>query len=491
MRNHFAVDFSVDSPYSNKAVPKRRSSKAYDNASKDFKGILTSTTKSNQSRRTNGTEPKYASAIEKWDKNASKQGVSCEKTFAKKHDLTHDTVQEVEAEDNAVHQVIAEELDKEAVAYLAELTGMSIELIEKILNGEKEALALGEQNLLPEVQKLVTVLKDDLTLTASHKMMLLEKVEKLVNEMAISSVSDNGDMQQAAESTLKQLQQELAAIKQQLEGLANVHTLIQEGINEAAMQINMQEAQQRNMQEAQQQTAMQDSDGTEGESKEQTAVLGADAKASQEEGSEQKGDASEQKGSNLDKKFQVINLQTKEAGTQSDPVPFNDVIDAKGDVDNVETVTKAYRMSEGNKPDVFKQVVEHAKVVVHDGKSEMTVQLKPENLGKLSLEIVAERGVLVAKFVAESQQVKQIIEANLPQLKDALESQGLNVQGFSVSVGDNSAQREAFEKGVAGQARKNVKSGNQSMAAMGLEYEADYMVENPYQISDSRIDFIA
>jgi flagellar hook-length control protein FliK len=40
----------------------------------------------------------------------------------------------------------------------------------------------------------------------------------------------------------------------------------------------------------------------------------------------------------------------------------------------------------------------------------------------------------MAKFVAESQQVKQVLETNMLLLKDSLEKQGMNVQGFCVSV---------------------------------------------------------
>ncbi len=84
--------------------------------------------------------------------------------------------------------------------------------------------------------------------------------------------------------------------------------------------------------------------------------------------------------------------------------------------------------------EILNQVIEKAKVVLTADKSEMVMELKPESLGKLSLKVVTEQGIVMAKFVAENQQVKQVLETNMQLLKDSMEKQGLNVQGFSVSV---------------------------------------------------------
>lgn len=89
--------------------------------------------------------------------------------------------------------------------------------------------------------------------------------------------------------------------------------------------------------------------------------------------------------------------------------------------------------------EILNQVVEKAKVVLSAEKSEMVMDLKPDSLGKLALKVVTERGIVAAQFVAENQQVKEVLEANMQILKDALEKQGLAVQSFSVSVGQDQA----------------------------------------------------
>jgi flagellar hook-length control protein FliK len=104
----------------------------------------------------------------------------------------------------------------------------------------------------------------------------------------------------------------------------------------------------------------------------------------------------------------------------------------------VEAVQKAAARTPVTAKEIISQVMEKAKVVLTADKSEMVVDLKPDSLGKLSLKIVTENGSVMAKFVAESQQVKQILESNMNLLKDSLERQGMNVQGFSVSVRQDS-----------------------------------------------------
>lgn len=91
--------------------------------------------------------------------------------------------------------------------------------------------------------------------------------------------------------------------------------------------------------------------------------------------------------------------------------------------------------------EIINQVIEKAKVVLTGDKSEMVMDLKPDSLGKISLKVVTEHGIVMAKFVAESQQVKQVLETNMQLLKDSLEKQGLDVQGFSVSVRQESQNR--------------------------------------------------
>jgi len=94
--------------------------------------------------------------------------------------------------------------------------------------------------------------------------------------------------------------------------------------------------------------------------------------------------------------------------------------------------------------EILAQFLENAKIYLSEEKTEMVIVLKPESLGKLTLKIVTEDGILMGRFIAENQHVKQILESNMQFLRESLEKQGLNVQGFSVALRQDADGREGY-----------------------------------------------
>ena len=95
--------------------------------------------------------------------------------------------------------------------------------------------------------------------------------------------------------------------------------------------------------------------------------------------------------------------------------------------------------------EIIRQITERAAVVLTREKAEMVMELKPESLGRLSLRVVTENGIVMAKFVAENTQVQRLLESNMQLLRDSLEKQGIIVQDLSVSVRQDS--RQPYENG--------------------------------------------
>jgi flagellar hook-length control protein FliK len=90
--------------------------------------------------------------------------------------------------------------------------------------------------------------------------------------------------------------------------------------------------------------------------------------------------------------------------------------------------------------DVIRQVVQ--RMTLHsDGRtSSMQIKLKPEFLGNLRMEVVAENQQIMVRMTAENQTVKGIIEQNLHVLKAELQQHGLQIQKFDVFVAQDSDQ---------------------------------------------------
>lgn len=84
--------------------------------------------------------------------------------------------------------------------------------------------------------------------------------------------------------------------------------------------------------------------------------------------------------------------------------------------------------------DVFEQIVDKAKVMVKQNLSEMKLDLKPEFLGRMTIKVMVEEGVVTARFITDSPQVKQMLESNLNTLRQNLEMNGIKVEKTEVNV---------------------------------------------------------
>ncbi len=97
--------------------------------------------------------------------------------------------------------------------------------------------------------------------------------------------------------------------------------------------------------------------------------------------------------------------------------------------------------------EVNRQIIDKIKTDVQVGTSEINIKLAPENLGNITMKLKMENGIITANFIAESEQVKEIIESNFSSLEDTLRQQGVEVGELRVDVqaGGESPQ-EAFER---------------------------------------------
>lgn len=80
---------------------------------------------------------------------------------------------------------------------------------------------------------------------------------------------------------------------------------------------------------------------------------------------------------------------------------------------------------------------------------EVKMELHPESLGHLKIEIKVEGGVVRANILTENAMVRDTIDSNLPMLKSSLEGHGLRIDQLSVGVdqrqgGGNLAERNGF-----------------------------------------------
>lgn len=95
-------------------------------------------------------------------------------------------------------------------------------------------------------------------------------------------------------------------------------------------------------------------------------------------------------------------------------------------------------------------ILDKMHVMIKEGKQQANIQLSPPELGHLNLRLVMDQGHLQAHLATENPVAKELIEANMSQLRQQLAGLGFVVEEFSVQVGadgrDFTDQQEQFEK---------------------------------------------
>ncbi len=83
---------------------------------------------------------------------------------------------------------------------------------------------------------------------------------------------------------------------------------------------------------------------------------------------------------------------------------------------------------------VVRQVVKNVTLMVDAGKTAMSMQLKPEHLGRVSLDLQMEDSKMKLSLKVETEGAKQIVEGSISQLKETLNSQGITIEDIDIEV---------------------------------------------------------
>ena len=149
--------------------------------------------------------------------------------------------------------------------------------------------------------------------------------------------------------------------------------------------------------------------------------------------------------------------------------------------------------------EIVEQVIETIKVTVTADTSEMSIQLNPENLGKVNLSVVAKEGHITAQFVTENEMAKHALEAQIQQLKETLTEQGLKVDKVEVSVSDFSFQQggqASAEEQKENQRNEHAKQVHRSLNLADINDISDLTEEEELAVKIMRsnggqVDYIA
>ncbi len=147
---------------------------------------------------------------------------------------------------------------------------------------------------------------------------------------------------------------------------------------------------------------------------------------------------------------------------------------------NVESAVKGENVE---KNDLIEQVVQKIKYISRKDFSEIKIHLRPESLGKVVLRVIMDKEHVTAKLTTENNQVKEILESNLIELKNSLNEKGISVQSLSVSIGNN----ESWQNSNRNHQRKPLKQFNsKKWDSKDIDFNLDII--NPYSMEEAVLD---
>jgi flagellar hook-length control protein FliK len=154
-------------------------------------------------------------------------------------------------------------------------------------------------------------------------------------------------------------------------------------------------------------------------------------------------------------------LKADEATTNEQPAYNPATFSVEAATAKIEQAVKqAASQQSVNATDVIEQIMNHVKISSSGAQfNEIKMTLRPETLGDIVLRVITQNGIVMAQFEAENQRVKEALESNFNQLRDALQESGIKFSELSVFVRQDENERaNQFER-----ARQSVRNRAESV----------------------------
>lgn len=313
---------------------------------------------------------------------------------------------------------------KEELDAFSSAMGFSKELTSKLQE------MLGQNTLTKDVKEAFTLISQEMA-------ELDEKDRKLVKAVGKAFAKATG--KEVKETSVARDVQEAVDLKPRVGDDGDAGAMAKEDLKEA-------------MEDRRE--AMPESNARKGEAK--TMPKGAEAKADPAEGEAER---------DSDRTWRDFFGKLKDDGSQT-PKQFQAKTEnaeqaLKMGMTDIASKTKS-EAAKVDAPKVLRQVETAFLKTLAGGVKQLTVQLSPEDLGKLSVSLQLQGKEVSAMIRAESPEAAKIIHQNIDVIKNALENQGLKVDKLDVQTGlaGNSDQN------WFGQDQHNLARDREAMAAM-------------------------
>ncbi len=163
----------------------------------------------------------------------------------------------------------------------------------------------------------------------------------------------------------------------------------------------------------------------------------------------------QQSGGHETESFHMSEGQT---GKGTDHIVSN-LTQALNDIANADAVSGTEIFTDAvSEADIVRQIIDEIEVGITRESTSLELQLNPEHLGKVQINVSTRNGVMQAQIVTESEAARHAVEASIATLKEAFDNKELKVDAIEVMVGTS----DFFNGNAEQQAGKenNQRTGN-------------------------------
>ncbi len=95
--------------------------------------------------------------------------------------------------------------------------------------------------------------------------------------------------------------------------------------------------------------------------------------------------------------------------------------------------------------DIIQQIARNVRMTISAATTSMEMQLNPEHLGKIYLNISEREGVIRAQIATQNENVKELLETQLVELRQSLNQQGIKVDAIEITVATHEFEQNLEE----------------------------------------------
>lgn len=140
-------------------------------------------------------------------------------------------------------------------------------------------------------------------------------------------------------------------------------------------------------------------------------------------------------------KDQEMNLGKKESDFQNVMIQKIDAADKNFKVENSRNIDRAQRAEIGKQ--IIDQIGEKVTGIIGKNYSQITLQLKPEELGNVKIVLEMKNDTIKGRIIVDNNEVKDIVQENINQIKSILQDSGVKLGELEVST---NSQGQSFEQ---------------------------------------------